>query len=90
MKKETAKTILDIMQDVSGRLNDSIFLVMEAAEEDEIRDYKRAIGRAMGEVYLGIMSPILDRYPDLTPESLRSDSMPEGFYDPKEGDDQTP
>ena len=84
MKKETARVIVDIMQSIAGRLNNSIFLVMEAADEDEVHRYKQAIGRAMGEIFLEIEAPIFEQYPDLTPIGLRSPSMPEGSYDPRE------
>jgi hypothetical protein len=84
MKKETARVIVDMMQDISGRLNNSIFLVMEAADEEEVNRYKLAIGRAMGGLLLDIKHPIYEQYPDLTPVELRNPSMPDGFYDPRE------
>jgi len=84
MKKETARIIVDMMQDITARLNNSIYLVMEAADEDEFRRYKVAIGQAMGGIFLDIKSPIFEQYPDLTPVGLRSPSMPDGFYDSRE------
>ena len=82
MKKEAARLIVEVMQDITARLNNSIYVVMEAADEEEVQRYKRAIGQAMGGIFLDIMSPIFDEYPDLTPIGLRSPSMPDGFYDP--------
>jgi len=84
MKKETARVIVNVMHDITGRLNDTIFLVMEAADDDEVHRYKHAIGRAMGEIILEIENPIFEQYPDLTPIELRSPSKPVGFYDPRE------
>lgn len=84
MKRETARIIVDLMRDITSRMNDSIFLVMEAGDDDEVHRYKHAIGRAMGEIMLEIEKPIFEQYPDLTPIDLRSPSKPVSFYDPPE------
>ncbi|WP_206244054.1 hypothetical protein [Novosphingobium terrae] len=57
---------------------------MDAADEDEVHRYKRAVGQVMGGIFLDIKSPIFEQYPDLTPAELRSPSMPEGFYASRE------
>lgn len=80
MKKEIAKAVLNAMQDVVERLDASIHLVMDAADDVELQEYKLAIGRAMGEIITSIEWPIFEQYPELTPEALRDASKPAGFY----------
>jgi hypothetical protein len=59
MKKETARVIVDMMQDITSRLNNSIYFVMEGADEDEVQRYKIVIGQAMGGIFFDIKSRFL-------------------------------
>ena len=49
-------------------LNESIRRVMETCSEEELKAYRRVIGQIMGSIYLDVMQPIHQRYPDLEPK----------------------
>lgn len=72
MNKDTAEAILKTMLSVSGVLNDSIFNVMNTEDGDELKKYKRTMGSLMGTILLDVIYPIIEQYPDLTPDHLRS------------------
>jgi hypothetical protein len=76
MRRDAAQTIMNLMVEVSGKLNDSIFEVMDSASDQEIERYRHAIGRCMGEIFTEIISPIMAEYPELTPLDLRKPAQP--------------
>lgn len=69
--KTLAKQLMQDAQKASGILNNSIFAVMETGSEDEVKRYKRAVGRIMGEIWSEILSPIWHAHPDLMPPEMR-------------------
>lgn len=70
MKKEVAEQIATMLLEINGKLNNSILLVMESGDEDEIKRYKRQIGGIMGEVFFSILDPIYKEHPELKPPEL--------------------
>ncbi len=58
------------MLDTSARLDDSVRLVGEGADQEEASTYRKAVGRVMGQIYCDILRPIYDQYPALTPTKL--------------------
>jgi hypothetical protein len=68
--RDTAKKILDELFDLSGRLDWSVATVQDHCPEAELILYRRAIGQVMGEMWDGILRPILAAHPDLTPPRL--------------------
>jgi hypothetical protein len=70
MKREIAETISKLMLDYGAKLDDSVRLVMESCPEEELRVYRLAVGRIMGEMLLEIMNPLYHEHPDLRPEGL--------------------
>jgi hypothetical protein len=71
MEHSVAKQINDMMIEFSGRLNQSIKLVMDNCDDDEFKRYRRTVGKIMGEMFVEIMTPIYKEYPELTPEELK-------------------
>ena len=69
--KETAREVEKMMQQCSAILDDSIRRVMETCPEEEFKVYRRVIGRIMGDIYLNVMQPIHQQYPDLEPEEMK-------------------
>ena len=73
MERDTSKEILDMVRRISGELHASIRVVIDASSELESSRYKRVIGGILADVYDEIMTPIMDEYPELVPDTLRSD-----------------
>ena len=71
MDRQTAAQVEAIMREICGRLDHSVRLVMDATGADEFHEYRRKIGRVMGEIVLEVMQPIYDEYPELTPVELK-------------------
>ena len=71
--KDVAKQVERTMRDCSAALNESIRLVMEKCPEEEFKRYRRAVGGVMAEMYLEVMQPIHQRFPDLEPPELKQD-----------------
>jgi hypothetical protein len=71
--KETAREIEAAMRRCSAILDESVRRVMETCPDAEFKKYRRTIGTIMAEVYLKVMQPIHQRYPDLEPPELRRD-----------------
>jgi hypothetical protein len=72
MDKQTAKEIERIMRETLGLLDHSIEIVMDNCDDKEFNDYRRLVGKLMGEIHLEIICPIHEQYDDLVPDALRS------------------
>jgi hypothetical protein len=69
--KEIAREVESAMRQCSGILNESIRRVMETCPEEEFKAYRRTVGAIMADVYLNVVQPIHQRYPDLEPPELK-------------------
>lgn len=70
MKKKVAIEIVDLMLDFGNRLNASVALVQNNCTDDELVEYRRAVGKLMGDMLLNIMNPIFEEHPELKPDQL--------------------
>lgn len=71
MQKEIAKEVNTLMLEFSGRLNDSIRLVQQNCSKDEFENYREEVSKLMTIMYLDIMKPIHQRYPEFEPDALK-------------------
>jgi hypothetical protein len=55
------------MVEFSGRLDESVALVMAKCSPSEFHAYRGAVGRVLGEMLLEIMNPLCTRHPTLKP-----------------------
>jgi hypothetical protein len=62
-----AKKIGDLMQDCSARLNSSVALVRDECDAEELQNYRRAVGKVMGEILLEVLNPLYAKHPQLKP-----------------------
>ncbi len=69
--KATARKVEKTMWRCSAELNESIRLVRDTCPEAEFKAYRKTIGNIMGAIYLDVMQPIHQRFPDLEPEDLK-------------------
>lgn len=70
MERETAQSVLALMFDYGGKLNDAMLMIRETSDEEEFARYRRAIGNVLDSAFEQIINPILEEHPDLRPESL--------------------
>jgi hypothetical protein len=70
MNKETAAKISALMLDLSGRLDESVALVEQECEQDELVVYRRAVGNVLGEIWDGILNPLYEAHPEMRPDEL--------------------
>ena len=74
--KETAREVEAAMRQCSAILNESIRRVMETCSDEEFKKFRRTIGAVMADIYLNVMQPIHQRYPDFEPPELKRDEPP--------------
>lgn len=68
---DVAREISDLMLEYGARLDKSVALVSERCSAEELKTYRRAVGKIMGEMLLEVMNPLYARHPDLKPKELR-------------------
>ena len=69
--RQAASEVLKRAFDLSSGLEGSVATVLAPCPEEEGREYRRAVGHVMAEVYGRTRMPILRTHPDLTPEGWR-------------------
>ncbi len=69
--KQTADEIQKTMRQCSALLDQSVRQVMETCPAEEFVAYRQIVGRIMGAIYLDVVRPIHQCYPDLEPEELK-------------------
>ena len=70
MERETAQSILALMFEYGGKLNDSMMAVRKAGDKEEFSRYRRAVGNVLESTFENIINPIMAEHPDLKPEQL--------------------
>lgn len=73
MKKKVARSIVELVFEYGGKLNDSMLLVRESAAEEEFSRYRRAVGNVLASTFENILDPIFAEHPDLKPDQLNPD-----------------
>lgn len=64
---QVAETVSVLMLEISAKLSASVADVQARCPEGELSDYRRAVAAVMGELLIGIMSPLYGAHPDLKP-----------------------
>ena len=68
MQKNTAVETLAIAMNCSRRVDESVGLVKDTCDADELQAYGRFAGAAMASIFENVMAPIYDEHPDLAPD----------------------
>jgi hypothetical protein len=71
MRKDLAERLTRDLLAASGKLDQSVSVLMETADEEFFRRYRRAVGEAMGTIYIEILRDVFRQYPELEPESMK-------------------
>ncbi len=78
MHKDTAKTVTTIMIDCCRKLEEAIDAVTNTCdsrdekEQREAMEFRSAVGKIMGHIFVDVLHPIYQRHPELEPEELKS------------------
>lgn len=70
MKRDVAQSVLALMFEYGGKLNDAMLKIRETSDEEEFARYRRAIGNVLDSAFAQIIDPILEEHPDLKPDQL--------------------
>jgi hypothetical protein len=71
MEHHVAEQVLPALFNASGKMNDTLWLILNKCPKEEFDAYRRGTGKAMGYLYVDIIRPILREHPDLEPEELK-------------------
>jgi hypothetical protein len=67
MTRDAAEKVIQALLSASGPLNDALRVVEGEASETVFEDYRRRTAEAMAAIYLDLVKPIVEFYPDLDP-----------------------
>jgi hypothetical protein len=67
MTRDTAAKVIRALVSAIGAVNDNLFLVQPEVSEVMHKEYKKRSGEVMAAVYLDLVKPIVEDYPDLDP-----------------------
>ncbi len=67
-----AQQISNLMLEFQSRLDNSIAMVRANCSPEEFANYRRAVGRVMGEMLLAVLNPLYKEHPSLKPPELES------------------
>lgn len=75
MNEETAAEIVQRGERLFAELNDMVRLAQQSGMNgEEFHQFRRTVGRIMGELHLELLTPIYESFPHLTPSDLRPNS----------------
>lgn len=68
---DIAEQIIDVLDDCSSRINETIRLVQEKCSDEKFQSYRKAARFVMGYIYTDVVAPLHKEHPDLEPPELR-------------------
>jgi hypothetical protein len=68
--EEIASKISERLLEVSSILDEAVSIVQENCAEPEAAAFRRAVGKVLGELLLGVMNPIYEQHSRLRPKGL--------------------
>ena len=70
MAREAARKIIDLIVKHGAEQNAILTEVRSMCPEDEFQQYKQMIARSMACMWLYVINPLVEQYPDLKPPAL--------------------
>lgn len=65
-----AKKIQDCALVVSAELNNSLLQMQLVLSDREFLEYRHVVGKILGEIFLEILNPIHQTYPEIIPKEM--------------------
>lgn len=75
--KELARRAAALVQRQSGELDASLAELQSECTQDEFNQYRAAVANIMGAMFVEILEPIWEEFPELAPEDLRDQYVKE-------------
>ena len=69
MTRDAAEKAIEALLSASGALNEAARVVQAEAPESVFNDYRRRTAEVMAAIYLDLIRPMVEFYPDLDPGS---------------------
>lgn len=73
--KDEAAAVSRRLLNISVKIDQSISDAMNVCSPERFNEYRRLAGQILGNIYLYMLKPLLNEYPDLQPE-VRNDPAP--------------
>ena len=70
MNIQEAEELSILLMQISGKLDQSVRFVLDKDTNSNFETYRLNVGKIMGELYLDMLRPLWDRYPELLPEDM--------------------
>ncbi|WP_028117788.1 hypothetical protein [Ferrimonas senticii] len=70
MTKQEAEQLSLLLMQVSGKLDQSVCFVMDKDSPESFTAYRSSAGKIMGALYLEMLQPLWQRYPELLPVQM--------------------
>jgi hypothetical protein len=67
--RKIAELLMSDLLALSAPLNSATLLANEISDKDERERVRRAIGTVMNEIFVNLMMPIVQQYPELDPDN---------------------
>ena len=71
MNIEIATQLSRSLEEILGKMDESVHLVMGNSSPEEFKAYRSAMGRAMGSFIHEVMNPHYGKYPETQPDSSK-------------------
>ena len=71
MSQDAAKIIMDVVTRNAAEQDAALIKIQPLCTAEEFNEYRRMIGKSMGEIVCEIINPIVAKYPELKPPQLR-------------------
>ncbi len=70
MNSKEAEELSILLMQITAKLDQSVKFVMDKDSPENFESYKSNVGKAMGDLYLEVLQPLWEKYPDLKPEQM--------------------
>jgi hypothetical protein len=74
MEREVARSVLEMMFEYGGKLNDAMLMIRETSDPEEFARYRRAVGNVLDAAFEEIIDPTLEEHPHLRPAQLNPET----------------
>ena len=71
MSRDAAKIILEVVIKNVAEQDAALARIQPLCSQGEFNEYRRMIGRSMGEMVTEVVNPIIAKYPELKPPQMR-------------------
>jgi hypothetical protein len=71
MNLEIARSVSELMLEISANLDSSLQLVQRTSSQTEFETYRNTVGNLMGIILLEVMNPLYEKHPELKPPQLK-------------------